>query len=42
MSCPQAILGRKVDLVERSAVEKSENYLRRGHILESARTVYVV
>ncbi len=35
------ILGRKVDLVERKAVEKSRNYIRRRHILRSAETVYV-
>jgi len=35
------ILGRKVDLVERKAVERSENYIRRRHILQSLETVYV-
>ena len=35
------ILGRKVDLVERKAVERSENYIRRKHILSSLRPVYV-
>ena len=35
------ILGRPVDLVERRAVERSENYIRRRHILDSAETVYV-
>jgi predicted nucleotidyltransferase len=35
------ILGRKVDLVERRLVEKSENYIRRRHILESLEHVYV-
>jgi len=35
------VLGRKVDLVEREAVERSENYLRRHHILHSAEPVYV-
>jgi predicted nucleotidyltransferase len=35
------ILGRKVDLVERRAVEKSENYIRRRHILESVEPIYV-
>jgi predicted nucleotidyltransferase len=35
------ILGRKVDLVERQAVERSENYLRRRHILKSLEQVYV-
>ena len=28
-----AILGRQVDLVEREAIEQSENYIRRRHIL---------
>jgi hypothetical protein len=35
------ILGREVDLVERRAVEQSENYIRRRHILESLEPVYV-
>lgn len=35
------ILGRNVDLVARQSVEKSENYIRRRHILESLETVYV-
>jgi predicted nucleotidyltransferase len=35
------ILGREVDLVERQAVERSENYLRRRHILQSVEPVYV-
>jgi len=35
------MLGRDVDLVEREAVEKSENYIRRRHILGSLETVYV-
>lgn len=37
----QAILGRKVDLVEREAVEQSENYIRRRHILQSEEPLYV-
>ena len=37
----KAILGRNVDLVERRAVELSENYIRRRHILESAQPTYV-
>ena len=37
----QKILGRKVDLVERSAIERSENYIRRNHILASAEPFYV-
>lgn len=35
------IFGQKVDLVERQAVEKSENYIRRRHILESVEAIYV-
>jgi len=35
------ILQHKADLVERQAVEKSENYIRRRHILKSVETVYV-
>ena len=35
------MLGRKVDLVERRTVEKSENYIRRRHILESVELIYV-
>ena len=35
------ILARPVDLVERKAVEGSENYIRRRHILGTAETVYV-
>ena len=34
------LFGRKVDLVERSAVERSRNYIRRAAILESAETIY--
>ena len=35
------IIGREVDLVERRAVEGSENYIRRKHILANLETVYV-
>ena len=34
------IFGRKVDLVERLAVERSRNYIRRAAILESTETIY--
>ena len=34
------MVGRRVDLVERGGVEQSPNYIRRGAILGSARTVY--
>ena len=33
-------LGRKVDLIERVAVEQSPNYIRRRSILQSAETIY--
>jgi predicted nucleotidyltransferase len=36
-----AIMGRPADLVERQCVERSENWIRRRHILESARMIYV-
>jgi predicted nucleotidyltransferase len=35
-----AILGREVDLVERKAVEQSDNYIRRKRILSSLVPVY--
>jgi len=35
------ILGREVDVVDRTAVERSENYIRRKHILSNAESVYV-
>jgi hypothetical protein len=35
-----ALFGRRVDLVDRLAVEESPNYIRRRAILGSARTVY--
>ena len=34
------ILGRKVDLVTRRAVERSKNWIRRKAILGSAREIY--
>jgi len=37
----EVILGRSVDLVEREAVEQSENYIRRRHILANEEPVYV-
>ncbi len=37
----EALLGRKVDLIEKKAIERSENYIRRKHILSSVETVYV-
>jgi predicted nucleotidyltransferase len=37
----EEIFGRKVDLVERSPVSQSENYIRRKHILSHLERVYV-
>jgi hypothetical protein len=34
------ILGREVDLVERSAIEQSENYIRRKNILQNQEVIY--
>ncbi len=34
------LLGRQADLVERAAVEASQNYIRRESILNSAETIY--
>jgi hypothetical protein len=36
----QDIFGRPVDLLERTTVEHSENWIRRRRILDSARMVY--
>ena len=35
------LVGRRVDLVERRSVERSENYIRRREILRTAEPVYV-
>ena len=35
------MLGRNVDLVEWEAVERSENYIRRKHIMSSLERFYV-
>jgi hypothetical protein len=35
------ILGREAHLVERQDVERSENYIRRKHILSNMEAVYV-
>ena len=34
------ILSRKVDMIERSGVERSRNYIRRAEILGTAETIY--
>jgi uncharacterized protein len=36
----QDIFGRPVDLLDRASVERSENWIRRRRILESATTIY--
>ena len=36
----EAVFKRKVDLVERVAIEQSRNYLRRRHILGAAERIY--
>ena len=36
----QALLGRRVDLVEREAIEQSRNYIRRRAILAEAEPIY--
>ena len=36
----EQLLGRPVNLVERAAIEKSRNYIRRRAILRDAETVY--
>jgi predicted nucleotidyltransferase len=34
------LFGRQVDLVERNAIEKSENYIRRKNILSNLEVIY--
>ena len=34
------ILGRKVDLVSKQAIERSHNWIRRQEILETAKIIY--
>jgi predicted nucleotidyltransferase len=36
----EALLGRKVDLVEREAIEASRNFIRRRRILAESEAVY--
>jgi len=36
----EALTGRRVDLVERRAVERSRNWIRRKAIIESAQPLY--
>ncbi|MGO9742873.1 MAG: nucleotidyltransferase family protein [Roseiarcus sp.] len=37
----ESILGRRVDLMDRRALESSRNYIRRHSILENTEPVYV-
>ena len=37
----EELVGRKVDLISRKAIESSRNWIRRKHILEAARVFYV-
>jgi uncharacterized protein len=36
----EALLGKKIDLITRSSIEQSANYIRRHEILSSARVIY--
>jgi len=36
----EGLFGRKVDLIIKSAIARSDNWLRRQHILNSAQVVY--
>lgn len=36
----EGILGRRVDFIDRRAVEQSANYLRRREVLNTARVIY--
>ena len=36
----EAIFGREVDLLQRVAVERSENYIRRKSILSNVEVIY--
>ena len=36
----ESIFGRDVDLVEKTAIEKSENYIRRNEILNKANVIF--
>jgi uncharacterized protein len=35
------LLGREVDLIERSRIERMDNWIKRRHILQTAAPVYV-
>jgi len=36
----EALLARRVDLVDRKAIETSRNYIRKRHILTGAESIY--
>jgi uncharacterized protein len=36
----ETLLGRRVDLVDRKAIEASRNYIRKKHILAGAEPIY--
>ncbi|MDJ0597510.1 MAG: nucleotidyltransferase family protein [Crocosphaera sp.] len=36
----QTLFGRKIDLIVKAAIQRSENWLRRKNILESAQVIY--
>ena len=36
----EALLARRVDLVDRKAIETSQNYIRKRHILTGAEPIY--
>ncbi|HIK11081.1 MAG TPA: nucleotidyltransferase family protein [Oscillatoriaceae cyanobacterium M33_DOE_052] len=38
----ETLFGREVDLIVKAAIERSENWLRRQNILESARVIYPI
>lgn len=37
----EALFQRKVDLIVKDAIQRSDNWLRKKNILESAQTIYV-
>jgi predicted nucleotidyltransferase len=37
----EAIVGRPVDLVDRETIDRSENWIRRPQILDTAEVIYV-
>ncbi|MEM9274990.1 MAG: nucleotidyltransferase family protein [Cyanobacteria bacterium P01_F01_bin.143] len=36
----KVIFGREVDLVSKKGIERSQNHLRKNHILDSAKVIY--